>query len=210
MLQGFGTVFGRLFRFIGTNKLLPKSFVGIFIIYFLIKDVINLGWIEALKNLGLRIFSAEYIINQNVTLALNNPEMFKFIHLIEIINSFFIAYFVIRFIGKHIFIGMTGSQAPSMAYFMAIIIYFVIELPVVMILGQYDRIEKYIPLFNETVLVPQLNFIPIKDGLFYLFMNIESVLGAVDWFWLKRLGIRSYEVINQTIINETQNITKTL
>jgi len=190
-MKGFLYVMGKIFRLFSSTKLyMPKAFAGVFIIWQLISEGLKLGWIEAFSNFGLRVFSAEYIIHTNVNIAINTPELFTFVNLLDILNSVLIAYFVIKFIAEWGLMGITGSQAPKMAYAMAIGIYLLIEITTAVILGKFERVEKNIPLLNETVNMIKLDFIPIKDGLVYLFLNINQVVGAVDWFWLKQLGFR--------------------
>lgn len=190
-MRGLFLILKKLWSLVSSTKLyMPKAFSGMFIIFELVSEGLKLGWREAFYNFGIRLFASEYMINKNVTLALENPEAFGFLNLLDILNSFLVAYFVIKFFSSTLLQGFAGSQAPKGAFLISVIFYFIIEIAVVIFFGRYERVERNIPIINETMEVAKLDFMPIKDGFLYLFQNFSEVIGAVDWLWLKELGIR--------------------
>ena len=207
MLGGFRIIMLKLWTLLVSSKaFMPKAFTGIFIIVTFFLEGIKVGWADAGLNLGIKIFSAEYVINQNVTLALNNPEIFNFGNFLDILNSVFIIYFFVKFLVKIIDRSFSLNEN-IMSYIYSVLIYASIEFVVVLIYSGFGI--GYVPVTSLNLSAPVLKvaFIPFIDGILYLAMNIQAVLGAVDWFYLKSLGIKKVESVIMNVTNSTFNQT---
>jgi len=160
ILKGL-VAFGKFF--IKSKKLIPGSIAGIFVLIQFFIDLFKFGVSFAFKNLATSLLAAEYQINKAVTLAVQNSDSYNLASFFSIVSSFFIIYYFVKWIGKFL-IGVTGSQARAMAYFIAVIILGVIELSTVRIV---DGVW---------------GFVPIKDGIWFLLMNLNVVFQNIHWF----------------------------
>ncbi len=136
--------------------LIPIWFAGSLLLIQFVFDMIKVSVPYAFERLGSQIFAAELIINQNVHAAILNVN-YGFIQFVQITLSVFILYKVVRFITM-IFVKVSGSQAEWGAMLMAIFMVIVIEVSTIKIIDG------------------SFGFIPFKDGLVFLVMNIGPVI----------------------------------
>lgn len=163
MLEGIGWLVKGIAVFFASIKgFLPQSFLGFFILIQFFVNWVNQGIVVAFTEFSKAILSAEYIIYENVTLAIegSNYTLFSFI---EIIVSLMVLFYLVKMIAFIIrFFTNGGSREFNVlslgVYFIALCIVFIIELSVV------------------RLVVGDFSFIPFYSGLLYLFMNLEPVL----------------------------------
>ncbi|MEA3430336.1 MAG: hypothetical protein U9R08_03610 [Nanoarchaeota archaeon] len=121
------------------------------------------GFGEAMIELVQKSLASEYTINQNVTLAIQNPELFGFMHFLEIVSAVLIFYYLVKWITKAQ-IGDTGAQAWMGAARWSILIVIILEIAVISVTNLDLQFWNY--------------FIPIKDSFWYLLMNFYHVVDA--------------------------------
>lgn len=183
-MQGLIILFKALARIIASTwRFIPRGFSAIFVIFTFAFDWMNLGFQPAITKLAQTLFGAEYVIHQNVTLAINHDPSYNFLSFLAIINAVLIIFFFCYFLGKF-FIGVTGSQAQWMAYIVSILIVGIIELGVLRLTtGEF--------------------FFPIKDGIIYLLFNLAPVFTNITWPWTQYLP--GHTSINLTSITNSTN-----
>lgn len=187
-MKGIIYLFKHLFTFLGTMRpYLPRSFAGLFIVSTFFYNLFAHGFEIAMRNMALSIFGAEQIINRNVTLALSGSG-YGILQFFEILISFFILFWLIKFITKMLN-KITGSQAEYGAYAYAILTVALIEYVAIIFLSG------------------DFTFIPIKDGVIYLAMNLQPVLFGIDWtYWSITDGLIQ---IPTNFVESTVNVTLT-
>lgn len=147
---------GAIAVFSSIKGFLPQSFLGFFI---LIKFFINLwneGFAFAFNELGKAIFSAEYVIYQNVNLAIEKSPEYTIFSLMEIFVSLMVLFYLVRMIAFLIKFA-TGGGAMLGVYLISILIVIIIQ-------ASYVR----------AVLDDKL-FIPFYDGIFFMLINIDKL-----------------------------------
>jgi hypothetical protein len=162
------------------RTLLPKTFVILFTVTNAIIIGFQQGFKEGMMVLAKTLLMAELIIQQNVTLAINNDPSYNLFAFMQIINACLVLYILIKIIVKVLLVGFTGSQAPFSSYLVAIIIVGIIEMAA-------------IGWFEHTF------FIPIWDGIIYLLLNLGAVISNIHWW--------SYGVPETPAITNPQNET---
>jgi hypothetical protein len=146
-----------LFGTIGRAKgFLP---VGVASLFLIIQFFINMrvGLFFAFEELGKAVFAAELVINENVHLAIMDSQQYGFRAFFHILVSIFIIYKLVKFFAK-LQIKITGSQAEWGAFVIALFIVGIIEISAIKLIDG------------------QFGFIPIWDGIVFLFLNITPVL----------------------------------
>lgn len=160
-------LFGLLKRFTGflsgNFHILPEMFVVLFTLINAIivafDDGFKAGFIMFVK----QIFAAEYIIHQNVTMAINGDPAYGFLAFMAILNGVFVIYVLTKFIYKYILVGITGATAPVSGFFISILIVGVLEMAAI---GWLEHVF----------------FIPLWDGIIYLALNLKPVFTNINWF----------------------------
>lgn len=145
-----------------SKKFIPAGLSAIFVIITFFVDIFKFGLSYAFKHMAEQLFAAEYTINKAVTLAIQDSPQYNFGAFLSIISSVFIIYFFIKFVGK-LFVKISGSQAIWGAYLMAFLFFAVIEISAVKIIDGH------------------FSFFPIKDGVWFLLMNLNPVLQNIHW-----------------------------
>lgn len=141
---------------------LPYGFSAIMILLTIAKLIFT-DPSQILPVLGTTVFGAEYQIHTNVALAIAQSPEYTLFAFFQIINGIVILYILTRILTK-MFIGWTGSQAQWGAATFSIGIVAVIE-------------------FSALRFVNGVTFVPIKDGLWYLLMNLGPVFNNIIWPW---------------------------
>lgn len=148
--------FSGLFEFLGKYfRFLPYGFTGIFIITNLLINLYYHGSTYAFIILAKTLLSVELVINENVHKAILN-QGYGLIQFIEILTSIYIIYLFLRF-WVWVQLKFSGSQAEGGSYVIAFIILFIVEITTVRFIDG------------------SFGFVPIKDGLFFLFINLTPV-----------------------------------
>lgn len=145
------------------KRFIPAGFLGLFVVSQFISDIFTEGFAYAFAHLGKTLFSAELVINENVKLAIINSPQYGFGSLLEIIASVMIFYFLLKWLTK-LFVKIAGAQAEWGAMLLSLFFIFALEISMVRVIDG------------------QFGFIPIKDGLWFLIMNIKPVLLNVHLF----------------------------
>lgn len=160
ILKGIGKIVGFLIR---NAKFIPKSFAGIFIVSNFIINIFTKGFAYAIAVLAKSLLAAELIINQNVKLAIANSPEYGLNEFFSIIISIYILIVFVKWIGK-LFVNIAGAQALWGAFAMAIVMIAILEIAAVR--------------FIDGV----FGFVPIKDGIWFLLMNLAPVLQNIHIF----------------------------
>lgn len=158
ILKFFASVFRFLFKY---WRFFPRGLAGLYIVTNLILDIIKYGPVVGFGNAAQTLFASELTLNQGVHMALANSPQYGIPVIIDIIVAVIVLYTIIKWFGKWIFIGVTGSQAPVMAYTISIFVVAIIEMLAIKIIDG------------------TLGFIPIWDGLIFAFMNIDVLVSAL-------------------------------
>ena len=171
-MKGLMVIFGGIVRLLARTRLyIPPIWAGLFIAWKLVTTAIEHGIVYALKDTANRVFLAEKTINELVTKAIQTPELYGFMDLVEIATSAIIMFVLIKFFANLI-TGMLGANEKNLGrWLIGAGIVFLIEFAV-----------------SSVSTGKAFDFIPIKDGIFYLIMNFSPVFNNVDWLWLKTLG----------------------
>jgi len=178
------TIFKGIWTMISTWKTyIPRGFAFIFVLFNVITIFRSEGLGAAFKYLIKVLLASELIINQNVTLAINNSPEYNLFAFFAIVNSMIILYFLFRVLFWLIHFGV-GSQLWA-------------SLGALLIMGfaEYAAACAFEGGFS--------GFIPIIHGVGYLILNIKPVLYNINWLgWGEPT-----KGIGEGIINETLNIT---
>lgn len=172
-MRGLFLVLKSLFRFLARTKIyIPPVWAGLFIAWNLISLSIKEGIMYALEDTAVKVLSAEITINEIVTKAIETPELYGFLDFMEILTAFITIYVLIKFFAW-LSTRLLGANKENFGKFIiGIIMVFLIEITV-------SSLH-----FSEP-----FAFIPIVDGILYLFTNLNPVIYGVDWLWLKDLGL---------------------
>ena len=174
--------FTKLFGFLGKFKsFLPLGIPGLFLVIQFIINGFGKSWTFALSHLSKTIFASELIINQNVHLAIANSPSYNFWVFLEIVLAVYILYNLVRFIGK-IFNSINSNYEKYFSgYFIALLFVFVLEVSVIKIVDG------------------SFGFIPLKDGLFFLLINLAPVFTNI-------FGSSASVVVSNISTNISNNI----
>ena len=186
-----GAVFGGLFGVLAKFKgVLPQSFLGFFILITFFINWSAQGLPFAGTELAKGVLSAEYVIRENVILAISNSPEYGIFNLIEIFFSFMIIFYLVKWISKIVIFFLGDSTPKAGVYTIVLIGIFALEFFVV----------KFIT--GE-------NFIPLYDGMFFLFSNIQPVIQNLHFFGNNIFEPLVSDVVpkNITVNNETLNQT---
>jgi hypothetical protein len=135
---------------------LPIWFAGLFIFIQFIINAVMVSFPYAFERLGVTIFAAELIINENVHKAILDSG-YGFIQFAQILLALFILYKIIRFLTL-VLVKVSGSQAEWGAMLISVFIVVIIEISTIKIVDG------------------QFGFYPIYNGLWFLFSNLGPVL----------------------------------
>ena len=183
-MKGLVFILGKIWMFLVSNKALFSKFApGIFVVSTFVFNLSSEGFPYALKELATSVFSAEKVINQNVTLAISNSPEYGFLQFFEIIISFMIIYNLIKLFTKALQKG-PGGQSEWGCFVFAVGIVILIEYCAIAII---DR---------------DFTFIPIYHGVFYLLMNLGPVFQNIHLFGFSLSNAPTPEV-NNVVINNT-------
>lgn len=136
---------------------LPQSFLGVFILFKFFRNVLSDGVSHAFTELSVAILSAEYVIYQNVGLAVHRPEQYGLFNFMDITASVLVLIFLVKIIA-FIIEKVNGSGSAFGKYLISIAILVIIQISVVRFV--YD----------------EFLFIPLYHGIFYMLMNLPYVL----------------------------------
>ena len=158
-MKGLFYVLGKIWNFFFLNgAFLSKLAPGMFIISAFFFNLIDEGFAFALREIAMSVFSAEKIIQRNVTLAISNSPEYGFIQFFEIIISFMIIYNLIKLFTKALQKG-PGGQSEWGCMVFAVMIVFLIEYVAVLLIAVSDY-------FITGTIEPEfLKFIPVWDGI---------------------------------------------
>jgi hypothetical protein len=138
------------------TKMLPGSIAGIFIVITFFYNLFTTGFSYAFAVMAKAIFSAELVINENVHLAIQNSPSYNIVSFFNIVVSFLVIYTLAKFI-KNLLMNYAGATASGSAFIIAILIIAIIQISAI------------------AVIDGTFGFIPIKDGVIFLLMNLEPV-----------------------------------
>lgn len=173
----------QLFRFFGKNfHYLPGGITGLYIIINLIVDIYRGQPVVAVARLAKTIFAAEYTINQNVHLAIVNSPDYGFMQFFEILISVYIMYLFVKWVSRAM-IRTFGANENLGAYVWALIILIVVEMSTIRIV---DGVW---------------GFVPIIDGVGFLFVNFNLVI-INAWPFTKVVE----PIVNETLVNVTTKV----
>jgi hypothetical protein len=141
------------------SKALPYGFAGIFVVSSFFSNWYHHGIAYASMYLAKTILGAELIINENVHHAILN-QGYGLWQFIEIMMSVYILVMLIKFLGK-VQERLAGAQSRWGSYLFAIPVVFIIEIATVRFIDGH------------------FGFIPLKDGIFFLMMNLTPVLNNI-------------------------------
>lgn len=169
------------------KQLIPRGFV----IGFTLLQTIYIGFSEGIRagieSLAKTLLAAELIIQQNTTLAIQSDPTYTFWGLLQIINAVLVLYILAKIIYKFLMIGVAGGQAPVGMWILSILMLGLIEIAAVRIIeGVY--------------------FIPFWDGVVYMLLNLQPVLGNINWFSMatpEQPGAE--ELLNTTFYEQTSS-----
>lgn len=165
---------------------LGPALLATFSVFNFIYTYFTEGLTAAYIQLSQTFFAAEYKIHEAVSLAIDNSPRYTLSSFIDIILGILVIYYFIKFVG-YLMLKISGSTADWGSYFIALIIFAVVELSTVKITtGSFE-------------------FIPLWDGIIYLLLNLKPVLYNINWFGL-RWPIENVETV-KTVVNVTQNAT---
>ena len=199
--KGIVLVILTVFRWLFANwAVIPKGFTAVMILIILFTNVymaIKTGdWTGALEHIAQTLFSAELVIKNMTDLAISQSPEYGFFEFLQILNSFFIVYFIIKYIGLFL-VKVTGSQAEWMAYIVGAAFVGIIEIVVIKTMN-----DQW--------------FIPIWDGMIYGLRNLDAIFGNIyfipwEWFkiWFFSFEDKSPVILNITVENITSNVTDT-
>ncbi len=184
-LLKLGKYFGGFFRWFVTflttyKKLLPVSLLGVFLVQDFLTALFTKGITEAFISFAQKILAAEQTINYHVNLAISNSPEYTLYSVYAILVSLYMFWVVFKF-WKNFTEKIQGANQNYGAIFIALLIVGILEAAVMN--------------FTEGVL-----FIPIKDGIIFLAMNLTPVLQNINYF-----GVADTTII--TAKNLTNNIT---
>lgn len=145
------------------KRFIPAGFLGLFVVSQFISDIFSKGFTYAVIHLAKTLFSAELVINENVKLAVMNSPQYGLDNLLAIIASIMIFYFLLKWLTK-LFVKIAGAQAEWGALLLSLFFIFVLEISMVRFIDG------------------SFGFVPVKDGLFFLAMNIKPVLLNIHIF----------------------------
>jgi hypothetical protein len=158
--RAFVGFFVMLFRY---SRWLPAGFSGLFVVITFLSDLFTKGISFATIHIAQILFAAEYIINQNVHLAIQNSDMYTLNSFFAILSSVIILFMFIKFLTK-LFVKIAGAQAEYGAIFMSIV--FVAMLESIVIWGSTGK----------------FGFIPFYHGLWFLLTNLVAVVTNIHFF----------------------------
>jgi len=163
LFQKLGIFFTWFFALFGKVKgVLPKSFLGFFILIKFFSNFFTSGFNVAFEELAKSILSAEMVIRENVLLAINDSVTYGIAEFVEIFFSLMILwYFVTTLMKAFDASAMVGKFGQ---FFWAVLIVAIIETS------------------TSVALTRSFTFIPIYDGVFFLAMNLAPVFGNIHFF----------------------------
>jgi len=159
LIAGGKAFFGVLGKY---AAILPETFVIGFSLIMAIIEGFNNGFQAGFIMFVKQIFAAEYIINTNVTMAINQDPQYGFLAFMAILNGVLVIYVLTKLIYKYILVGFTGSTAPVSGFLIALLIVGVLEMAAI---GWLEKVF----------------FIPLKDGIIYLLFNLQPVFYNINW-----------------------------
>ena len=149
---------GRFFKFlIKYRGRLPSGSAGLYIVVVFFFNLFSYGPTIAVREISKSVFATELTIHENVLLAINNSSGYGLFQFFEILMSLMILIVLVKFITR-VLVGVSGSQAVWGAYLISLIIVGLLEIGSVKII-------------NGT-----WGFIPLWDGVVFLFLNLKPVL----------------------------------
>jgi len=168
------------------QTILPAIFAVIIVLFKFVSILISQGVMQAITYLGTQLFAAEFIINQNVKMAIENSPQYGINSFLEIVSSVILIYYMVKVITM-VFVNFAGAQARWSASLLALVVVALLEMVVIKITqGTFA-------------------FVPIKDGLWFLAMNLGPVFNNIHI-----LNFITQYVGNETAANSTQNLTDIL
>jgi hypothetical protein len=161
-----GNFFLWIFNFFSLyKKFLPAGMVGIFLINDFFVVGFTIGWTQALISLSQKILVAEKTINYHVNLAIQNSSEYTLYSVFAIFVSCYMLWILFKFLKRNCE-KLTGSHINYGSGVIAILIIALLEIGVMNITsGEW--------------------FFPIKDGVWFLLINIEHVLLNINYTFIK-------------------------
>jgi len=157
--------FSGAFKFLAKYKMvIPGSSVGIYVVIQFIYDLINHGFSYSIAHLSQTLLAAELTINRNVHLALQHSPDYNLGAFFQIVFAVIILWMFIKWMTK-LFVKIAGAQAEWGAMVMALFFIAAIEVATVKVI---DGVW---------------GFVPIKDGIWFLLVNLGPVFSNMHWFW---------------------------
>lgn len=163
LFKKLGFFFGWFFGLFGKIKgVLPKSFLGFFILIKFFSNLFTHGFNVAFEELAKSILSAELVIRENVLLAINNSPDYGILEFVEIIFSLMILWYLVKMIMKAF--DNSAMFGSFVQFLWSVLIIAIIETS------------------TSVALTRSFTFIPIYDGVFFLLMNLSPVLANIHIF----------------------------
>jgi len=145
------------------TRFLPAGLSGLFVVLTFIIDWYQKGFSFAIAHISTIFLAAELTINKAVHLAIQDSPEYTFLAFLGIVSSVIILVMFIRFLTK-LMVKITGSQAEWGAALMSSAFVFALEIATVR--------------FSEGT----WGFIPFKDGIWFLIVNLGPVLSNIHFF----------------------------
>ena len=153
-----GRYLGKFFRAIpAVARFIPSASAGIFIVIDFFMNLIQYNLPYAFEQTAITIFGAELTINQAVHLAIADVPEYNFFMFLRIILSLYILFSVVKFFTL-IQLRVSGAQAPFSAGAVSVLITGIISLA------------------GIAVIEGSFGFVPIKDSIVFLIVNLKPVL----------------------------------
>jgi len=151
----------RLFKYIpAVARYIPLGFAGLFVVTQFLIEAFTKGFPYAVAHAGQTIFAAELTINQNVQLAIMDAPEYGLHAFIAIAVGVLIMYSVVKWVGKGTRKLIGGNESFGEYVVGLFVLALVSTLSIKIIDGTFG-------------------FVPIRDSLVFLFVNIQAVIGNV-------------------------------
>jgi len=157
LMRGFKFV-PRLVPIVG--KYGGLGFAGLWVTTQFIIECFTKGIPYAFAHAGRTIFAAELTINQNVHLAIMDAPEYGLTAFIAIVVGVLIMYSVVKWVGK----GVRYLTGANFSFGEIIVGLFVLAM---------------MSIVSTKIIDGTFGFVPIRDSLVFLFVNIQAVIGNV-------------------------------
>lgn len=148
-------IFSRMFSFF---NFIPQGWAIIYLIVVFVSELLKNGFVQAGYETVRSIVIAGVVINEQVTIAVETPELFGFSEMFTIVSSFFVFYTFYKIVK---FALMNGANLNRENIVFPLIIFLLLYL--------YGQTSYLIG-------TGDINYVPVKDDLLYLIQNIKIVL----------------------------------